>query len=410
MSKEDNKQLVPRLRFPEFQESWVKERIGNFLHESRIKGNTGNIAKKITVKLWGNGVFEKQETSKGSENTQYFRRKAGQFIYSKLDFLNQAFGIIPSHLNHFESTVDLPCFDISKNLDAKFLLEYVQRKDFYKKYGEIADGGRKAKRIQVETFLEFPIYLPNILEQKKIADCLTSLDDLITAEVRKLESYKNHKKGLMQKLFPTEGKSLPEWRLPEFLSSEEWIKTTIGHIGDVLMCKRIFADQTNENGGIPFYKIGTLGGEPDAYISKDLYDEYKSKYKYPRKGEVLLTCSGTVGKCVPYDGQDAYYQDSNIVWIDNPSLAITNELLFNILCNVNWEKLNSTTIRRIYGSDLRNLSIAYPISKIEQLKIADFLNTVDVLITAQGQKIDALKNYKIGMIQSLFLSDGEVCM
>ena len=84
------------------------------------------------------------------------------------------------------------------------------------------------------------------------------------------------------------------------------------------MCKRILASQTNTEEGIPFYKIGTIGNAPDAYISKELFDDYKTKYNYPHKGEVMITCAGTVGKCVVYDGKDAYYQDSNIVWIDNP--------------------------------------------------------------------------------------------
>ena len=84
------------------------------------------------------------------------------------------------------------------------------------------------------------------------------------------------------------------------------------------MCKRILAAQTNTEGGIPFYKIGTMGGKADAYISKDLFEEYKMKYSYPHKGEVMITCAGTVGKCIIYNGEDSYYQDSNIVWMHIP--------------------------------------------------------------------------------------------
>ena len=91
----------------------------------------------------GNGVFEKNDAIQGSINTQYFRRKSGQFIYSKLDFLNQAFGIIPPSLDNFESTVDLPCFDFADGLNSVFLLEYVKRRDFYERLGETAR--RKSK-------------------------------------------------------------------------------------------------------------------------------------------------------------------------------------------------------------------------------------------------------------------------
>jgi type I restriction enzyme S subunit len=196
--------LVPRLRFPEFRGAgeWPERQLGDFLRESRVPGSKGDVAKKITVKLWGNGVFEKKEAVQGSANTQYYRRQAGQFIYSKLDFLNQAFGVIPPHLDSFESTVDLPCFDIDEQLNPKFLLEYVKRKDFYERLGETADGSRKARRIHAETFLSFCIALPASDEQQKIAACLSSLDTLVAAQADKLDALKTHKKGLMQQLFP----------------------------------------------------------------------------------------------------------------------------------------------------------------------------------------------------------------
>lgn len=198
-------ETLPALRFPKFRNAgeWEKSTVNDLLTESCQIGSKGNKAKKLTVKLWGKGVFEKEETFQGSVNTQYYRRRSGQFIYSKLDFLNQAFGIIPHYLDGFESTVDLPCFDFRSDVNPIFFLEYVKREAFYKKFGEIADGGRKAKRIQVDVFLSFPVLLPpQTKEQQQIADCLSSLDELITAQGQKIELLKDHKKGLMQQLFP----------------------------------------------------------------------------------------------------------------------------------------------------------------------------------------------------------------
>ncbi len=167
------------------------------------------------------------------------------------------------------------------------------------------------------------------------------------------------------------------------------------------MCKRILATQTNTEGGVPFYKIRTIGGTPDAYISKELFDDYKTKYNYPHKGEVMITCAGTVGKCVIYDGKDAYYQDSNIVWIDNPSQYISNGFLYHLLANVDWRKLNSTTIIRIYNDDLRNLKLSYPQIE-EQKKISRLLSLLDERISTQNKIIEDLKKLKSAISDRLF--------
>lgn len=167
------------------------------------------------------------------------------------------------------------------------------------------------------------------------------------------------------------------------------------------MCKRILATQTNTEGGVPFYKIRTIGGTPDAYISKELFDDYKTKYNYPHKGEVMITCAGTVGKCVIYDGKDAYYQDSNIVWIDNPSQYIGNGFLYHLLANVDWRKLNSTTIIRIYNDDLRNLKLSYPQIE-EQKKISRLLSLLDDRISTQNKIIEDLKKLKSAISERLF--------
>ena len=166
------------------------------------------------------------------------------------------------------------------------------------------------------------------------------------------------------------------------------------------MCKRILVSQTNTEDGVPFYKIGTIGSTPDAYISKELFDDYKVKYNYPRKGEVMITCAGTVGKCVVYDGEDAYFQDSNIVWIDNPTQYISNGFLFHLLSKVDWRKLNSTTIIRIYNDDLRNLKMSYP-RKEEQQKISHLLSLLDERIATQNKIIEKLQSLIKGLIDDI---------
>ena len=193
--------------------------------------------------------------------------------------------------------------------------------------------------------------------------------------------------------------NVPNLRFKEFQG--EWEKCKLGDLCNVLMCKRILASQTNTEEGVPFYKIGTIGNAPDAYISKELFDDYKTKYNYPHKGEVMITCAGTVGKCVIYDGKDAYYQDSNIVWIDNPSQCISNSFLYHLLAKVDWRKLNSTTIIRIYNDDLRNLKLSYPQIE-EQQKISRLLSFLDERIATQNKIIDKLQTLIKGLNDSLY--------
>ena len=191
--------IVPDIRFSGFTEDWEQRKVGEFLTESRVRGNTGLDAKKLTVKLWGKGVVEKNDFG-GSEHTQYFTRRKGQFIYSKLDFLNSAFGVIPEKLDNYESTADLPAFDLD-GMNPYFMYFVAIQESFYLKHGSIADGSRKAKRIHADTFLNMPVMVPTIDEQNLIVDFLQHLDNLITLHQRKLEKLKNIKKSCLEKMF-----------------------------------------------------------------------------------------------------------------------------------------------------------------------------------------------------------------
>lgn len=191
---------VPEVRFREFSGEWENHKVGDFLTESRIIGNTGLTAKKLTVKLWGKGVVEKSDAYGGSAHTQYYVRKAGQFMYGKLDFLHAAFGIVPDSLDEYESTLDSPAFDLS-GIDGQFLMNTVIQENFYLKNGMIANGSRKAKRIHVDTFLEMDILTPSIEEQKKIGDYFVQLDEQISLAQIEIGKLQNLKKALLEKMF-----------------------------------------------------------------------------------------------------------------------------------------------------------------------------------------------------------------
>lgn len=191
--------------------------------------------------------------------------------------------------------------------------------------------------------------------------------------------------------------NVPPLRFPGF--TDGWKLSKLGDECEIQMCKRILAQQTTPKGGVPFFKIGTIGGQPDAYISYELFNLFKEKYNYPQKGEILISCAGTVGRCVRFDGNPAYFQDSNIVWPRNTQCAYTNDFLFYILSNQNWKHLNTTTIVRIYNDDLRSLKIHYP-SIEEQKKITRLLVLIDERIATQNKIIDNLQSLIKGLAKT----------
>ena len=159
--------------------------------------------------------------------------------------------------------------------------------------------------------------------------------------------------------------------------SVTWMK--MSEIGNICMCKRIMKEQTNNIGGVPFYKIGTFGKVADAYISRELYEDYKNRFSFPVKGEVLISASGTIGRSVIYDGEDAYFQDSNIVWVHNDETKVLNKYLYHYYQIIEWN-IEGGTIKRLYNSNLAKTKIAVP-SLLEQERIVNILDKFENLTT-----------------------------
>jgi|SRR5579871_628321 len=179
-------------------------RLKDFLTESRIAGSDGSAAKKITIKLYGKGAVEKDENRAGSKNTRYYVRKQGQLIYSKLDFLNGAIAIIPDSLDGFETTLDLPAFDISPAVNPLWLLEYLVRPSFYANQVHLARGQRKARRVAPEDLLESRLRLPERSQQDAVVKRLSTADQEIALNRQIVSAMQRQKRGLMQKLLAGE--------------------------------------------------------------------------------------------------------------------------------------------------------------------------------------------------------------
>ena len=144
------------------------------------------------------------------------------------------------------------------------------------------------------------------------------------------------------------------------------------------MCRRILKSQTSSDGDVPFYKIGTFGKEPDAYISIDTYEKYKREYSFPKKGDVLISAAGTIGRLVIYNGEPAYFQDSNIVWIENDESLIINDYLYYVYQLQPWKASSGGTIARLYNDNISKARITVPTLE-EQRQIVKKLREFDDL-------------------------------
>lgn len=185
------------------------------------------------------------------------------------------------------------------------------------------------------------------------------------------------------------------------MSASIWKKELFANIGSLAMCKRVFQHETKPEGEIPFYKIGTFGSEPDAYISKTLFDEYKKLFSYPNKGDILISASGTIGRTVIFDGKPSYFQDSNIMWLAHDESKILNEYLYFLYKTIRWN-LEGSTIKRLYTDNFKKIGIIFPKNIEEQKKIANILSTCDTVIQNTQKTIDKYKAIKQGMMQDLF--------
>lgn len=185
----------------------------------------------------------------------------------------------------------------------------------------------------------------------------------------------------------------------------EYKKIVLGEIGKVCMCKRIMKNQTSSSGDIPFYKIGTFGRKADAFISRDLFNEYKRKYSYPKKGDILISCSGTIGRTVVFDGEDSYFQDSNIVWIDNDETIVLNSYLKYVYQLNPFHISTGGTISRLYNEGIEKAIIYVPPIKVQReiVKVLDeFSKAINELKAQLSEEFVARKKQYDYYRDSLF--------
>lgn len=257
--------------------------------------------------------------------------------------------------------------------------------------------GKSVVHINEKSLSNIVLPYPVIEEQQKIADFFFTVDEVITQSEAEVQNLEQQKKSAMQKIFSQELR----FKREDGSEYPEWEETLLGKIGEVAMCKRILKEQTSDKGDVPFFKISTFGRTPDAYITYQLFEEFKKTYRFPQKGAVLISAAGTVGKIVRYNGEDAYYQDSNIVWLEHND-KVTDDFLYQFYQQVSWKGLEGSTIKRLYNKNLLETSISLPCFE-EQQKIADFLSALDEAINYAKQELDKWKELKKGLLQQMFV-------
>jgi len=284
----------------------------------------------------------------------------------------------------------------SESLDAKFGYFLLKKENIRK-----ICGGSGQPFLSYDMLNKIATFYPSrISEQIKISDFFQNLDNSIKNHNTQLKKLTNLKKAMLIKMFPQDGASVPEIRFKGF--DGEWEEKSLGTLGKVAMNKRIFKNETSKKEEIPFYKIGTFGGKPDAFISRKLFKEYKRLYPYPQVGDLLISASGSIGRVVEYKGEDEYFQDSNIVWLDHEG-NIDNSFLKQYYSFVKWEGLEGSTIKRLYNRNILETKIFTP-ALDEQKKIGNYFKNLDDLIENHKEQLKKLNQIKKACLSKLFVS------
>jgi type I restriction enzyme S subunit len=392
MSKNNENKLVPRLRFPEFrnEEGWEMKKVGEVIEESKVPSTSNNPHNRITVRLNQKGVEKREVRGTEADNaTYFFIRRKGQFIYGKQNLHKGAFGLIPDELDGFESSQDIPAFDFKNGYYPQYFVYYLGQENVYPDLEKISTG-TGSKRIHPRDLFQVKFPFPKTEEQQKIAACLSSLDDVITAESKKLEVLKEHKKGLLQNLFPQEGETVPKLRFKEFEDSGEWKVMTIEQVAKVTTGNKDTQNKV-DNGEYPFF----VRSQNVERINSYSYD-----------GEAILTSGDGVGvgKNFHYiNGKFDFHQ--RVYCIYEFEKEVSGRFVYMYFSQHFFERVMRMSAKNSVDSVRMAMITEMPIlipSKKEQQKIADTLSSIDNLINAQSQKIETLKLHKKGLLQGLF--------
>ena len=423
--------LVSKLRFPEFRQAgdWEKKELCEVATIIRKKAGSN----KYTLMSVTAGVGLISQLEKfgreiaGAQYKNYLVIEHNDFAYNKSATKEYPEGFIGMYSGNEPGAVPnsiFTCFRVDTNAVVPKYLNYLFFLNLHgkwlKKFITVGARAHGSLNIDDNDLLALPVPFPrgsnSITEQQKIADCLSSLDELIAAQAHKLDTLKAHKKGLMQQLFPAPGQTTPTLRFPEFQDAGEWKAKNFGEV-----CKFVRGPFGGALKKDIFVKSGYAVYEQSHAIYQN-FDSFRyfiteEKYKELKRfavaaNDIIMSCSGTMGKfaIVPKDSKEGV--------INQALLKLTVRRGFNIdfikytlELPSSQEKLLSQSaggaIKNVVGvTQLKEIEIDIP-NPPEQQKIADCLSSLDELIAAQAHKLDILKAHKKGLMQQLFPNPDE---
>lgn len=399
MSKK--KEIVPKLRFPEFSKSyWGITRL-NALADKITERNKGNDISRVFTNSATEGVVDQEEyfdrdIANKNNLTNYFVVEKGDYVYNPRISTTAPVG--PISKNKLGIGVMSPLYTVFRfrNKENDFYEHFFLTNLWHAYIKNLSNTGARHDRItiSVDNFMKMPLPYTSPEEEQKIADCLSSIDELIDAESRKLKALEKYKKGLMQKLFPAEGKTLPEWRFPEFRGKREWRIKPLGKICTNYDSRRIpITEKDRVRGEIPY--IGASGVID--YINDFIFDED-------------LLCVSEDGANLVARTYPIAFSISGKTWVNNHAHVLkfshkyTQNIVESYLNMINLQDfLTGMAQPKLNRAKLDIIPIPLP-EEEEQQKIADCLVEIDTMITEQSNKVEHLKAHKKGLMQGLFPS------
>lgn len=434
MAKQGAKKVTPRLRFPGFRgaNDWKTIELRKFAEivTERV-GSADCVPYTITS---GVGLVSQQEklgrTIAGNSLKNYIQLQTNDFAYNKSATKTFPQGFIARYLGSERAAVPnsiFTCFRTDSEVVDPAYLDDLFSTNLHGNWlkSRIAVGARAHGSLNVsdDDLMALPVPIPggstSLNEQQKIANCMTSLDEVIAAQGRKVDALKAHKRGLMQQLFPREGETRPRLRFPEFRDAPEWSARALGELMVIGSSRRVHESDWTTT-GVPFYRareiVAISRGEPinPLFISESLYAEFSGLTGEIEEGQLLVTGVGSIG--IPYlvrRNDRFYFKDGNIIWLRNSQADLLGDFLLRLFQSEYVQGQIATmagigTVGTYTIENAKRTISTFPADKREQQRIADFLSSLDTQIIAESNQLATFENHKQGLMQQLFPSHAEL--